>query len=369
MRSRSDAWVSAWPPSRPRPRTISSPPGKPPCACLELVDRGLGQRDQRALGDSRIAFGDFERIAAAVDQLDAEREAALVDQPPGAVERDVIGLAAHRIAENARRTRRPRRAACRSSTRRTAPRTAPAAAPSWSASAGAWARIFASSSASGGRASSRRKKLTPLDSRSTMSLRRLSAWSGSAPAAIAWSKPGSIASNACCAGRRAQRPRLARAPVGDMPRGRFGVGEPELAAARAQDVADRWTSRSRSSGARLSKSARRARHAGAGDRAARRRLARPCSRATLSSACGCAGSKWVCASSTICTRCSIGAQQPVGIGKLARPSLRPAAPAATQRLDRVESRRRAHRQDRGRRGSSAGSGRRTRLRGCRRGRA
>ena len=57
-----------------------------------------------------------------------------------------------------------------------------------------------------GRASSRRNKFTPLDRRSTMSLRRLSAWSGSAPAAIARSRPGSIASNACCAaGERSDR--------------------------------------------------------------------------------------------------------------------------------------------------------------------
>ena len=47
--------------------------------------------------------------------------------------------------------------------------------PSWSASAGAWASTFASSSASGGRASSRRKKFTPLESRSTMSPSRFSA--------------------------------------------------------------------------------------------------------------------------------------------------------------------------------------------------
>ena len=77
---------------------MSSPPGKRAVRLLEFGDRGLAERDQRAFGDPRIAGGDLERVAAPVDQLDAEREPALVDQPPDAVERDIIGLPAHRVA-------------------------------------------------------------------------------------------------------------------------------------------------------------------------------------------------------------------------------------------------------------------------------
>ena len=148
--------------------------GEPAVRLLELARRGVGQRDQRAFGDARIAFGDLERVAAPVDQLDAEREAALVDQPPDAVERDVIGLAAHRRRPAARRTPRPSGGIAKLDASNS-PSNSSGRRASWSASAGAWARILASSSASGGRASSSRKRFTPLDSRSTMSLSRLSA--------------------------------------------------------------------------------------------------------------------------------------------------------------------------------------------------
>ena len=71
--------------------------GKLAVRLLERVGGGLTQRDQRAFGDAGIALGDLERVAAAVDQLDSERKTSFVDEPARAVQRDVVGLVAHRI--------------------------------------------------------------------------------------------------------------------------------------------------------------------------------------------------------------------------------------------------------------------------------
>ena len=66
---------------------------------LEFVGGGLTQRDQRAFRNPRIALGHLEWVAPAVDQLHTEREAALVDEAPRAVERDIIRLLTHRPGE------------------------------------------------------------------------------------------------------------------------------------------------------------------------------------------------------------------------------------------------------------------------------
>ena len=251
MMSRSDAWVSEWPPSRPRPSTTSSPSGEAAVRLLELADRGLAERDERAFGDPRIALGDIERIAAPVDQLDAEREAPLVDQPPHAVER---------------RRHRDGRAWRRRAARQTRPRR------------GGIAKLDASnrpSNSSGRRAElvgqrrrmredlgeqprQRRPRLEqaeeidaarqPLDDVAQAVERVV----GIGARGDRLQQAGSIASNACCAGRRAKRARLTRTPVGDVPRRPSGSANPSAAARRA-GCRDRSDSCRRSSGARLSK--------------------------------------------------------------------------------------------------------------------
>ena len=60
---------------------------------LELGDRGAGEDVDRGLGDPRIAFGRLDRVGMGDDQLDPEREAALVDPPPHPVEHQLIILA------------------------------------------------------------------------------------------------------------------------------------------------------------------------------------------------------------------------------------------------------------------------------------
>src|SRR5206468_7263918 len=44
---------------------------------LEFIDSCPGQRDQRTFGDAGVAFGDLERVAPPIDQLDSEREPPL----------------------------------------------------------------------------------------------------------------------------------------------------------------------------------------------------------------------------------------------------------------------------------------------------
>ena len=80
------------------------------------------------------------------------------------------------------------------------------------------------------------------------------------------------------------------------------------------------------------------------------------------------GSVWVCSSATICRRCSMRAQEAVGLAQLVA-TLRLDPAALRERAERVERRRRRAAPAGGRRRSAAGSGRRTRSRGCRRGRA
>ena len=124
--SRSDACVSEWPPKRPRASTIKFTSREGAVRRLEFIDGGLGQRDQRTFGNPGVAFGDLQRVAPPVDQLDSKREPPLVDQPSHTVERHVVGLTAHRVAkELGEGGSRP--AAFRSSRRRRVLRTARAA--------------------------------------------------------------------------------------------------------------------------------------------------------------------------------------------------------------------------------------------------
>ena len=53
----------------------------------------MAERDQSSFGDARVAVGDFERIAATVDELDAEREPALVNHLPGPIAAQVLRAA------------------------------------------------------------------------------------------------------------------------------------------------------------------------------------------------------------------------------------------------------------------------------------
>src|SRR5206468_7682996 len=72
---------------------------EPTVHLLELA-RGRGSEGiQSAFGYPGIAKCHFEGIAAAVDELDPERKAPLVDHTPRAIECDVIGVAAHRGGE------------------------------------------------------------------------------------------------------------------------------------------------------------------------------------------------------------------------------------------------------------------------------
>ena len=89
MRSRSEAWVSARPPSRPSAEDdqLAARRSGHGSRSNSRVDR-VGERDDRRFGEVAIALGDVERVAVRGDQLHAEREAALVDHPPHAVERD-----------------------------------------------------------------------------------------------------------------------------------------------------------------------------------------------------------------------------------------------------------------------------------------
>src|SRR5256885_908354 len=68
-------------------------------ALLELGRSRATERKQCAFGDRGIAFGDLERVAATVDQLDPERKSPFVDQPPRSIETNVVRLAAHCLAE------------------------------------------------------------------------------------------------------------------------------------------------------------------------------------------------------------------------------------------------------------------------------
>jgi hypothetical protein len=86
MRSRSEAWVSALAAEPAEAEDDQLAARHRPCALSNSRDAASAS-DDRGLGDPRIAFGDVERVAVRGDQLDAEREAALVDPPPHAVER------------------------------------------------------------------------------------------------------------------------------------------------------------------------------------------------------------------------------------------------------------------------------------------
>ena len=216
MRSRSQAWVSARPPSRPRARIINSPPSIRPWRLGEFLGRSARHRDDRAFGDIAIALGNVERVGMAGDQLDPEREAALVDQSPAPRSSAlVIGSPAMALCSEFRRWRAAP-AAGRSCDCVDQPVEQVRPPRELSASAGAWARISAKMP---GQLRPRLEQAVEIDRRSTAARRyrdsRLSACSGSAPAAIARRSRGSIASNAVARGGGAQRTRLARPPVAD----------------------------------------------------------------------------------------------------------------------------------------------------------
>ena len=144
MRSRSEAWVSARPPRRPSPSTISSLSGTCRAPAGELR---LGRPDSATIVAFRqVAVTLCEVIGSrcAAEQLDAEREPPLANHPAHAIERNVERLALGAPA-NAR-TWSARRAAARSSIRRSARRAVSGRRPNCSASGAAWARINASSS-------------------------------------------------------------------------------------------------------------------------------------------------------------------------------------------------------------------------------
>ena len=65
----------------------------------EFVGRQVGQGDDRTFRDVAVAHGQIERVCVRGNQLNAECEAALINQAPGAVERPIIGLARHRLPQ------------------------------------------------------------------------------------------------------------------------------------------------------------------------------------------------------------------------------------------------------------------------------
>ena len=79
-----------------QPEDHQLPVGNPAVRFFKLRAGGLGERDERPFGHAGIAFGDVQRIATAIDQLDPERESAFVHQPSNPIEPDVIRLPQHR---------------------------------------------------------------------------------------------------------------------------------------------------------------------------------------------------------------------------------------------------------------------------------
>ena len=145
-------------------------------------------------------------------------------------------------------------------------------------------------------------------------------------------------------GRRAQRPRLARAPVGDVARGRFGVGEAELAQARASrmsGIVRQLPVARRARGCRRSR--RRARRAAASRSSSSAPSPSPCSCATLSSAAGSRGKQVRLRVVDHLHAMLDRAQQPVGSASSLGASAASSRPPRRSAVDRVERRRRAHR--------------------------
>src|SRR3954451_1219936 len=62
----------------------------------EFRSGSVPERKESSFGDAGVALGYFERVAAPVDQLDAERKPPFVDQSPDPVERHVIAVTLHR---------------------------------------------------------------------------------------------------------------------------------------------------------------------------------------------------------------------------------------------------------------------------------
>ena len=197
--------------------------------------------------------------------------------------------------------------------------------------------------ASRGRASSRRKRLTPLDSRSTMSLRRLSACSGRGLAAIARSRAGSIASNAFCARRRAQR----RAPGPSASR-RPGAARPArspkpIAAISPRRMSGSFDSRSPRSVTSPSNAPPTASTCGAQPVEQARAVAQPVEpRDLVERSASPAGRRCSCAVVDHLHAMLGGAQRAIAVADRARDRRRRAARAG-QRGQRIERRRRAQR--------------------------
>ena len=304
---------------------------------------------------SRIAHRDVDRVAVRGDQLHAEREAALVDQPPDPVERDVERLAAHRLPASARR-----------------------ASPASGGGAKLDASISPSSSVGPPRQLLGQRRRMGEDQRQQVGQLRpgleqavevhpaRQPLDDVAEAVERADRVGPGGDRAQQAGqhrlerrarrRRAQRPRRPerqsamraqrpprprRSPAPQARRRRMsGSFDSRSLALRHQPVerrADRLDMRR------------------AAIRAASAPSASPSSRATASSASASAGSRCVCRSSIIWTRCSTVRSSAIGVADaVARPPARAARPRPARRARRASPARAAP--GRGRRGSAAGPG-------------
>ncbi len=78
----------------------------PPVRGLIFMARGIGQSDDRPLGDRSIAHGEIERIAVARDQLHPQCKAPLADHPPHPVEPFVVAQALAAFGQPDRHRRR-----------------------------------------------------------------------------------------------------------------------------------------------------------------------------------------------------------------------------------------------------------------------
>ena len=77
----------------------SSPPGILPWTPSNSRTAAAARASSVSFRNPGIAGRDFQRIVAQVDELDPERETALIDQAARTVERDIIRLAAHGIGQ------------------------------------------------------------------------------------------------------------------------------------------------------------------------------------------------------------------------------------------------------------------------------
>ena len=214
---------------------MNSPAVNASVTALELARGEVGHGDDRALGKVAIALSDGDRVAMPGDELDPEREAPLADQSAKRFQRLVEGQLARRLDQPRRGRRRVGRLGEGGAVDQPVEQRRP---PGQLLRQG---RGVGEDQREGlaparGRASSNRNRFTPLDRRSTMSPKRLSAWPGSAPAAITRSRPGSIASNAACAAGERNARALPERHSATWRAAASGSAKPEAAKLVAQDV-------------------------------------------------------------------------------------------------------------------------------------